>query len=66
VGKLRQSLLALDPGGALAHDVFKAQGQIRGFVAAQDADYDGTREVERINDQPPPATPAPTSRRDPK
>jgi len=63
VDKLRESLLALEPNGATAHEVFKGQGQIRGFVAAKDGDYDGTRAIEAFLDQPvapaPPPQPPP-------
>ncbi|MEM7447395.1 MAG: serine/threonine-protein kinase [Myxococcota bacterium] len=44
---LRGALLALVPGSELALEVLGQKHRLRGFVEADDADYDSVREIER-------------------
>jgi len=45
---IKEALLALDPDGSAAAEVFgQGQGEIIGFVAADDGDYDVVRKIEK-------------------
>lgn len=50
--QLRQALLALKPGSALAEKVLGTDGDRLGFAVASDADYDNVRKIERYLDTP--------------